>query len=57
MDQILEQVDGAVGIADDDKKKHDKIFYKVIQVAIENAESGPKVYLFMSWYSVKMALV
>lgn len=44
MDQILEQVDSAVGIADDmmcakTDEKHDKILHKLMQVATIKAES------------------
>ena len=42
MDQILEQVDGAIGIADDvvvyakSEKEHDKILHRLMQVTTEN---------------------
>ena len=42
MDQILEQVDGAIGIADDvvgyakSEKEHDKILHRLMQIAAEN---------------------
>lgn len=45
MNQILEQVDSAVGIADDimmcakTDEKHDKILHKLMQVATIKAES------------------
>ena len=41
MDQILEQVDGAIGIADDvvfyaKSEEHDKILHRLMQIAAEN---------------------
>ena len=42
MDQILEQVDGAIGIADDvvvfakSEEELDKILYRLMQIAAEN---------------------
>ena len=42
MDQILEQVDGAIGIADDvvvyakSEEEHDKILHRLVQIAAEN---------------------
>ena len=42
MDQILEQVDGAIGIADDavvyakSEEEHDKILHRLMQIATEN---------------------
>ena len=42
MDQILEQVDGAIGIADDiivyakSEEKHSKILHRLMQIATEN---------------------
>ena len=42
MDQILEQVDGAIGIADDivvyaKSEEHDKILHRLMQIATENS--------------------
>ena len=42
MDQILEQVDGAIGIADDvvvnaKSEEHDKIQHRLMQIAAENS--------------------
>ena len=42
MDQILEQVDGAIGIADDivvyakSEEEHDKILHRLMQIAAKN---------------------
>ena len=42
MDQILEQVDGAIGVADDvvvyaeSEEEHDKILHRLMQIAAEN---------------------